>query len=39
MPMPEYLLVSRHGWSRGQVRAWVRELTQDVGPWTPDFLD
>ena len=35
----EYLLVSRFGWSRGQVRAWLPEITQDTRPWTPGFLD
>ena len=33
----EYLLVSRYGWSREQVRAWLLEITTDTAPWTPDF--
>ena len=35
----EYLLVLRHGWSSGRVRAWLLEITQDTRPWTPDFPD
>ena len=35
----EYFPVSHHGWSPGQVGAWLLELTQDGGTWTPGFLD
>ena len=35
----EYLLVSRYGWTCGQVRAWLLRVTTDTRPWTPDFLD
>ena len=35
----EHLLVTRFGWSSGQVRAWLLRVTTDTRPWTPDFLD
>ena len=34
-----YILASRYGRSRGRVRDWLVEITQDTRPWTPGFLD
>ena len=35
----ECVLVAKFGFTMGQARAWVLEVTTDTTPGAPDFLD